>query len=164
MNHEKYCEIKSSIYILILGTVFLFQGSAHATDAPVRDLTKYPCHSYTEPCGKLQPSPVSVMKWEGNLGDPERGKTIAFSTPLGNCLACHEINGGDQPGSIGPSLRDFGDRGLPYSYTYQRIYDTRLYNPDAHMPLYGTNGVLTDAEIRDVMAFLYSLKANDRKE
>lgn len=149
---------------MIMGAAFLSLGVAHASDAPVRDLTKYPCHSYTDPCGKLPPPPVSMVKWEGSLGDPKKGKTIAFSTPLGNCLACHEINGGDQPGSIGPSLANYGSRGLPYSYTYQRLYDTRLYNPDAHMPLFGTNGVLSDEEIRDVMAFLYSLKDDDQKE
>lgn len=159
MCYERYSEIKSSVFVLIIGAAFLFTGAAKAEEKPARDLTKYPCHSYTEPCGQLPPPPVKVVEWEGELGNPERGRTIAFSTPLGNCLACHEINGGDQPGSIGPSLMNFGDRGLPYSYTYQRIYDTRLYNPDAHMPLYGTNGVLTDEEIRDVMAFLYSLKS-----
>lgn len=164
MNHAKYLQIKAALSALMLGVASFGMGTAQATDAPARDLTKYPCHSYTDPCGKLPPPPVSTVKWEGSLGDPERGKIIAFSTPLGNCLACHEINGGDQGGNIGPSLVDFGARGLPYSYTYQRIYDTRLYNPDAHMPLYGTNGALTDAEIRDVMAFLYSLKNDGHKE
>lgn len=131
---------------------------AAAAETGKRDLSIYPCHSYTEPCGKLPPPEIKRVQWSGELGDPERGRVIAFSTPLGNCLACHKINGGDQGGTIGPSLEDYGRRGLPYQYTYQRIYDTRAYNPDAHMPPFGTNNILTDSQIRDVMAFLYSLK------
>ena len=34
----------------------------------------------------------------------EQGKTIAFNRSLGNCLACHDIKGGDSPGNIGPPL------------------------------------------------------------
>lgn len=163
MNHDNYYHLKVSIFALMLGVAPFVLGNAQAANAPARDLTKYPCHSYTAACGKMLPRAVSTVTWKGELGDPVRGKTIAFSTPLGNCLACHEINGGDQGGTVGPSLVDFAARRLPYGYTYQRIYDTRLYNPDAHMPLYGTNGVLNDAEIRDVMAFLYSLDGKSGK-
>jgi sulfur-oxidizing protein SoxX len=131
-------------------SLFVIQVSA------ARDLTIYPCHSYSESCGKLPPPPVKEVKWGGELGDPEKGREIAFATPLGNCLACHEMVGGTQPGEIGPSLVGYGKRGMPLAYTYQRIYDTRLYNPNAHMPIFGTNNILTDQQIRDVMAFLYS--------
>ncbi|WP_199930447.1 sulfur oxidation c-type cytochrome SoxX [Sedimenticola thiotaurini] len=162
MNNK--ASLKTVFCMLFLGSAMLFSNITNAADTPARDTTIYPCHSYTDPCGKLPPPPVSEVEWKGELGDPERGKTIAFSTPLGNCLACHEINGGDQSGTIGPSLMNYGSRDLPYSYTYQRLYDTRWYNPDAHMPMFGTNGVLTDSEIRDVMAFLYSLKDSDHKE
>jgi len=164
MNHHNYWHMKAVIFVLMLSVAPFVLEAPQAVEAPAHDLTIYPCHSYTEPCGKLPPPPVTAVKWSGDLGDPERGKAIAFSTQLGNCLACHEINGGDQGGTVGPSLVNFGSRCLSYDYTYQRIYDTRIYNPDAHMPLYGTNGALTDTEIRDVMAFLYSLTGNSRKE
>lgn len=32
------------------------------------------------------------------------GKKIAFDRKKGNCLACHQIEGGSLPGNIGPPL------------------------------------------------------------
>lgn len=161
MRLNYYQIIKTVILAMfVLGSTAHIENS-FATDAPVRDLTKFPCYSYTEPCGKILPRDIKKVEWEGELGDIERGKTLSFSVMHGNCLACHEINGGEQPGTIGPSLLDYGSRGLPYEYTYQRIFDTRLYNPIAHMPLFGTNEVLTDQEIRDIMAFLYSFTTDN---
>ncbi|MFN3786467.1 MAG: hypothetical protein ACK4RS_06460, partial [Thiothrix sp.] len=32
------------------------------------------------------------------------GKELAFDRSIGNCLACHMIEGGDLPGNIGPPL------------------------------------------------------------
>src|ERR1700741_1839036 len=34
------------------------------------------------------------------------GQKIAFDRGKGNCLTCHEIKGGDLPGTIGPALKD----------------------------------------------------------
>src|ERR1700741_2256878 len=34
------------------------------------------------------------------------GKKLALDRGKGNCLTCHEIKGGDLPGSIGPELKD----------------------------------------------------------
>lgn len=127
-----------------------------------RDLTKFPCLSYTEACGKMQPPPIEKVEWSGEMGDVALGKTLAFTSSKGNCLACHTINDGPQGGSIGPSLIDYGARGLPKVYTYQRIHDTRLYNPDAHMPIFGVNKILNDEEIRHVMAFLHSLTGSKK--
>lgn len=129
--------------------------SGFAADPPARDLTLYPCHSYTERCGKVPMLPPQEVKWSGAVGDAERGRAIAFELLKGNCLACHAMEGGTQPGTIGPSLVGYAKRNLPLSYTYQRIYDIRVFNPNAHMPPFGTNKVLTDQEIRDIMAFLH---------
>jgi sulfur-oxidizing protein SoxX len=139
----------------IFSASFCISSGAIAADPPKRDLNIYPCHSYTEPCGKLPPPAVKKVEWTGEVGDPDSGQGLAFATPLGNCLACHEMKGGTQGGTIGPSLVDYAKRALPLSYTYQRIFDTREFNPDAHMPLFGTNNILTDQQIRDIMAFLY---------
>lgn len=141
-----------------LSTATLFVAlvpAAFAADPPARDLTVYPCHSYTERCGKVPMAPPQQVKWTGELGNPDRGREIAFELLKGNCLACHAIEGGTQPGTIGPSLVGYAKRNLPLSYTYQRIYDIRVFNPNAHMPPFGTHKVLTDQEIRDVMAFLH---------
>ena len=34
------------------------------------------------------------------------GQKLAFDRGKGNCLTCHEIKGGDLPGTIGPELID----------------------------------------------------------
>jgi len=118
-------------------------------------LALYPCHNEEEACSKLPPPPVQTVKFKGELtGDAVRGKKIATDVRWGNCVACHNLPD-QQGGSVGPSLADYGARNLSLDYTYQRIWDTRLFSPDAHMPIYGTNSVLTEDEIRDVMAYIH---------
>ncbi|MBS1191558.1 MAG: hypothetical protein H6R10_3350 [Rhodocyclaceae bacterium] len=121
-------------------------------------LTLYPCHEEDQPCGKLPPPAVEKVAFKGPLaGDAARGEKIALDVRWGNCAACHALPGAPG-GSVGPSLADYPQRRPPVQYTYQRIWDGRVFNPDAHMPIYGTQGVLTEEEIRDVMAFLYQGK------
>lgn len=117
-------------------------------------LTMFPCHDESLPCGKLPPPPVERVTFKGPLsGDPKKGEAIAINVRYGNCIACHHLPG-HEGGTIGPSLVDYGRRGMPLEYTYQRIWDVRAFNPYAFMPLYGPNRVLTEQEIRDVMVFI----------
>lgn len=150
---------RKTLSVVLLSLTCTVLSTSNASAQEKRDLTKYPCFSYTEACGKMPPPPIEKVEWSGKMGDVALGKTLAFTSSKGNCLACHAINGGSQGGSIGPSLMDYGSRGLPEVYTYQRIHDTRLYNPDAHMPIFGVTGLLNDEEIRHIMAFLHSLKS-----
>ena len=39
---------------------------------------------------------------EGTVID--QGREVAFDRKKGNCLACHQMEGGDLPGNIGPPL------------------------------------------------------------
>lgn len=123
---------------------------------PLEDLKNYPCHIAELPCSKYPPPKVEKVKFTGSLGDKERGKKIALDLRWGNCIACHNLPGGLEGGNIGPSLADYAKRNMPHDYTYQRIWDNRVFNPNAFMPLYGPNKVLDEQEIRDVMAFLLS--------
>jgi sulfur-oxidizing protein SoxX len=118
-------------------------------------LALYPCHNEEEACSRLPPPAVQVVKFVGELkADAARGKKIATDVRWGNCVACHALP--DQAGgSVGPSLADYAQRNLSLDYTYQRIWDNRLFSPNAHMPIYGTNSVLTEEEIRDIMAYIY---------
>lgn len=126
---------------------------------PVEDLMNYPCHFDDLPCGKIAPPKVEKVTFKGALeGDAERGKKIALDVRWGNCVACHSLPGGIEGGSIGPSLADYAKRGMPPDYTFQRIWDVRVFNPNAFMPVYGPNKVLTRQEILDVMVFLESGK------
>lgn len=121
-------------------------------------LNLYPCHDEDLPCGNLPPPAVEKVVFAGPLaGDKVRGEKIALDVRWGNCVACHALPG-VAGGSVGPSLADYPTRQPPVDYTYQRIWDVRVFNPNAHMPIYGTNGVLTEEEIRDVMSFLYQGK------
>jgi sulfur-oxidizing protein SoxX len=122
---------------------------------PGEVLDMYPCHSAELPCGKMAPPPVQTVTFKGPLqGDVKKGEAIAVNIRYGNCIACHDLPNGNQGGTIGPSLADYGKRGMSLEYTYQRIWDTRAFNPNAFMPIYGPNAVLTEQEIHDVMAFL----------
>lgn len=125
---------------------------------PVELLKNFPCHDYDLPCGKMKSPPVERVEFNGPLrGDPVRGEKIAINLRWGNCIACHILPNQDG-GTIGPSLKGYGARELPLDYTYQRIWDVRYYNPNAHMPVYGPNKVLTDQDVQDVMVHLYSSK------
>jgi sulfur-oxidizing protein SoxX len=128
-------------------------GSADMIPQDVLNL--FPCHEEELPCFKIKPAPVERVNFAGPVqGDAKKGEAIAINVRYGNCIACHTLPNGHDGGSIGPSLREYAQRGLPLAYTYQRIWDVRAYNPSAFMPVYGPNKVLTPQEIHDVMAFI----------
>lgn len=129
------------------------------TPMPNELLKEYPCHSIEEACYNLPAPDVQEVAFKGPLnGDAERGSKIANNIRWGNCFACHSLPGGVKGGTVGPDLSDYGKRDVPLDYTYQRIWDGRVYNHDAHMPIYGTNKVLNDQDIRDVIAYLLTGK------
>jgi sulfur-oxidizing protein SoxA len=94
-------------------------------------------------------------------GDPARGKELVFARKVGGgCLACH-VMGPDTPelpGNVGPDLSEIGARGLDPATLYQTIYDARAFNPDTLMPPWGALGMFNPDEIRDMVAFLQTLK------
>ena len=86
------------------------------------------------------------------------GRKIAFTKTLGNCVACHVIPGGTQPGNIGPDLTHIRAL-LPHRKdAYAMIFDAPAKKPQTPMPPFGRNHILTPAQIRQVIAFLYSHK------
>ena len=84
------------------------------------------------------------------------GQKIAFDRAKGNCRTCHDIKGGDLPGTIGPQLRDLKGR-------YDRdeliaiVTDETKRNPQTVMPPFGRNHILTEQEINAVVDFLQTL-------
>ncbi len=134
-----------------------FAGTALA-QAPA-DYSGFTCLSYTLPCGKVATRKPVKKALEGPLnGNAEKGRQIAQARDRGNCLACHVMPGGSQPGSRGPDLSHFGSSGRSEADAYTMVYDMRTVNPETLMPPFGTNEVLTDQELRDVVAFLLSSK------
>lgn len=138
------------------------QGAAAPPAPPPQappDYSAYPCLSYSLPCGKAATRRPVQKSLAGPLnGNPEKGRQIAQARDRGNCLACHVMPGGSQPGSRGPDLSHFGSTGRSAAEAYAMVWDMRTVNPETLMPPFGTNEILTDQELRDVVAFLLSSK------
>jgi sulfur-oxidizing protein SoxX len=106
------------------------------------------------------------------LGDWRQGEKIAqdgyglrFTDPDtkrpngGNCYNCHRIAPAEISfGTIGPSLTRFGAlRGTGEAtqrYVYGKIYDSQASLACSHMPRFGHNGVLSEAQITHLVALL----------
>jgi len=112
------------------------------------------------------------------LGDFKEGEKIAQSgsgktwtdkadaANGGNCYNCHQISKEELSyGTLGPSLYNYGKmRGvanpsspeskLIVEYTWGKINNPRAYNACSSMPRFGHKGVLTEIQIKHVMALL----------
>ncbi len=86
-----------------------------------------------------------------------KGKELAFNRKKGNCLACHQIEGGSLAGNIGPPLVAMKARFPDYDKLRAQIYDARVNNPNTIMIPFGPNAVLTNKEIDLVAKFIYTL-------
>ena len=106
------------------------------------------------------------------LGDWHNGEAIANSgtglqsnddpaKPNGaNCYACHQMAPAEiSYGTLGPSLSGYGKlRGSSepiLQYAWTRLWNSHAYNACSHMPRFGEAGILTEAQLKDVMAFLF---------
>ena len=113
----------------------------------------------------------------GSLGDPARGREIAFNRERGNCSVCHGFGASDDDvhGNVGPSLRGIADRRSPGQIRL-RLVDSRRINPASLMPsYYRVDGltrvaasyvgkpVLEAQEIEDVIAFLATLHDDGKR-
>jgi sulfur-oxidizing protein SoxX len=85
------------------------------------------------------------------------GRKIAFDRGKGNCLTCHEIKGGDLPGTIGPALKDIKSKYPDRSELVAILTDETKRNPQTVMPPFGRNRILTKQEIDAVVDFLQTL-------
>jgi sulfur-oxidizing protein SoxX len=105
------------------------------------------------------------------LGDWRRGEVVAQSgrglqftdapgsVGGGNCYACHELTRAEVSyGNIGPSLRQYGKlrgTGDPIvRYTWGKVWNSHAFNACTNMPRFGDAGILTEAQLKDVMALL----------
>ncbi len=123
---------------------------------------------------RIEKSELALIKYpaDGKLvGDWRAGERIAqlgvgmqFSDAAdaaagGNCYACHELSKAELAhGTIGPSLYNFGKvRGFTpemQKYAYGKIYNSEAYSACSNMPRFGHKGILTEQQIRDVVALL----------
>lgn len=123
-----------------------------------------------------------VFPVDGNyFGDWRAGKLIAETgTGLqsnddpskpngGNCYACHQMAPDEIAyGTLGLPLVNYGRlRGTSEAivkYTWTRLWNSHAYNVCSHMPRFGANGVLTEQQLKDVMAFLFDAESPVNKE
>ena len=123
---------------------------------------------------KLQAEQEKTIKWpaDGNLmGDWQAGEKLAQSgkgltwsdkegDPAGgNCYNCHQLSSKEIAyGTIGPSLLHYAKKhGSPekaQKRAYGRIYNAKAYNACANMPRFGHIGILSEAQIKDLVALL----------
>ena len=85
------------------------------------------------------------------------GKSIAFDRKKGNCLACHQIEGGSLPGNIGPPLLTMKSRFPDKNKLRAQITDARSNNANTIMPPFGAHEILSSSEIDKVVEFIHSL-------
>lgn len=105
------------------------------------------------------------------LGDWKAGEAIAqngrglqssdTATTVngGNCYACHQITKAEiSYGNIGPSLYHYeelrGQSDAIVRYTWTKLYNAQAYHACSNMPRFGQKGILTQAQLKDVMALL----------
>jgi L-cysteine S-thiosulfotransferase len=87
---------------------------------------------------------------------PSNGEQLAFDRGKGNCLTCHEIKGGPDPGNIAPQLADMKTRFPDRKDLVAIISDETKRNPLTVMPPFKRNLILTDQEIEAIVDFLYT--------
>ncbi len=87
----------------------------------------------------------------------EEGKEIAFSRKLGNCLACHHIDGGQAGGTIGPPLIAMQVRYPDKEKLRAQIWDATIVNPESAMPPFGSHHIVSDEQMDKLVEFIWSL-------
>lgn len=163
----------------VLKASFKAKGQA-GLDRLDQDETQKLCSEYA---GKVPPKDVvdriekanfASIKWPADgklLGDWKNGEKIAqegrgkqYSDdpkgPVGgNCYACHQLAPQEVSyGTIGPPLYKFGKvRGYNdevRKYAYGKIWNAEAYNACSTMPRFGHSQILTEAQVKDLVALL----------
>jgi sulfur-oxidizing protein SoxX len=136
--------------------------------------TKYRDHPPADVLKRLEAQQMATIKLPADgklMGDWKKGQRIASSgrgmtwsdkpgaENGGSCYNCHELAPQQTSfGTMGPSLRQFGKlRGYTpeiQKYAYQRIYNSKAFAACSSMPRFGPSGTLTEAQIRDLVAYL----------
>jgi sulfur-oxidizing protein SoxX len=92
-----------------------------------------------------------------------RGLTWTDKTPHNNgggCYNCHQMSHHEVSyGTIGPSLLEYGKvRGNAedvVKYTWGKIYNAKAFNACSNMPRNGDAEILTEQQMKHLMAFLF---------
>jgi sulfur-oxidizing protein SoxX len=107
--------------------------------------------------GSIAMLPVTGMAAEEATSVVDQGKAVSFDRKKGNCLACHQIEGGDLPGNIGPPLIAMKARFPDKAKLRAQIWDSTKSNPNSIMPPFGRQQVLSESEIDKIVEYIYTL-------
>ncbi|WP_020206472.1 MULTISPECIES: sulfur oxidation c-type cytochrome SoxX [Cupriavidus] len=165
----------------LIESSFSSKGPATLAGVLERDAMQEACSDYPDrtkvPAAvakKIEAAELKQVKYPADghyLGDwkegektAQNGRGMQFSDPVGgvngaNCYACHQMTKAEISfGNIGPSLYQYGKlRGNSEAvvrYTWGKIWDSSAYTACSNMPRFGHKGILTEQQIRDVMALL----------
>ncbi|MDI9332062.1 MAG: sulfur oxidation c-type cytochrome SoxX [Alphaproteobacteria bacterium] len=135
---------------------------------------------------RIEAANLQSIKWPSDgkfLGDWKQGEAIAQSgrgltwtdkagdVNGGNCYNCHQISKEEiSHGTLGPSLYNYGKlRGVTdpdspaakpiVEYTWGKIWNSKAYNACSNMPRAGHSGILTEAQVRHIVALLLDPKS-----
>jgi L-cysteine S-thiosulfotransferase len=114
---------------------------------------------------------VYTGDWKEGEKIAQNGRGLQFSDVAGvpngaNCYACHQLTPTEISfGNQGPSLLKYGiNRGVKdvnakdseviVKYTWARIWNTHSVNLCSNMPRFGDAGILTEQQVKHVMALL----------
>ena len=93
-------------------------------------------------------------------GNPDQGKELVADRKRGgSCLACHVLPEETLPGNVGPDLSTIGTWKRTDEYLFNYIYDPRQFNPKTAMPPWGIHQIFSREEIKDLVAYLKTLKS-----
>ena len=165
--------------LAIMKTSFKENGQAKLDRLNQDDMQRM-CSEYAEKpmpkevAQKLEREQQALIRFPTDgklLGDWKAGERIAQSgvgkqfsddpaTPNGaNCYACHQLTKAELSfGTIGPPLYNFAKlRGYTaemQKYAYSKVYNSQAFAACSNMPRFGHAGILTEAQIKDVVALL----------
>ncbi|MBL0252955.1 MAG: sulfur oxidation c-type cytochrome SoxX [Polaromonas sp.] len=134
----------------------------------------------------IEAANLKLVKWPTDgkfVGDWKEGEKLAQSgrgmtwtdlpTTLngGNCYNCHQIDKKEISfGTIGPSLYNYGklrqvkdvdsaEAKAVIEYTWGKIWNSRAYNACSSMPRAGHAGIMTEAQVKHLVALLVDPKS-----
>lgn len=105
-----------------------------------------------------------IGDWKSGEKIAQGGRGMTYSDKEGaanggNCYNCHQISKAEiSYGTLGPSLYQYGklrgDGDAVIKYTWGKLYNAKAYNACTNMPRFGHAGILTEAQMKDLMALL----------
>lgn len=159
-----------------------FQANGIASlDRQIQDEVQRACSSAALPDAAtmkaLEEAEMKTIQWpaDGDYyqgGDWREGQKIALSgrgltwtdtadtVNGGGCYNCHGLDPANESyGTIGPALHGYaklrGNSEEVLKYTWGKLWNAKAYNACSNMPRNGFGGILTEQQIRHVMAYLF---------